>query len=122
MLVEELARVALALRSYAFSVPDERTLHEGVKTVLTAADIAYEHEHTVSPTSRLDFWLPASGLAIEVKVQGDPGNVLRQLTRYCHHDVVAGLLLVTTTAKLSRVPTTLCGKPVRAVRLHGAFG
>ncbi len=122
MLIAEIERVAAALRSCTFSAHDERTLHEGVKTVLAAAGVAYEHERTISPTSRLDFWLPVSGAAIEVKVQGDPGNVLRQLTRYCGHDVVTGLLLVTTSAKLARVPATLCGKPVRAVRLHGAFG
>lgn len=122
MLIAELERVVAAFSAYAFGPHDERTLHDGIKVVLAQSGIDYEHERTISPTSRLDFWLPASGLAVEVKVQGDYGPVLRQLTRYCSHPTVTGLLLVTTAAKLTRVPNDLCGKPVRAVRLRGAFG
>lgn len=122
MLVDDLERAVTALRAYTFAAHDERALHDGVALALASAGIAYEHERTVSRASRLDFWLPASGIAVEVKVQGDLGSVVRQLTRYCGESSVTGLLLVTTSAKLLRVPDTLHGKPVRALRLTGAFG
>ena len=35
---------------------------------------------------------------------------------------VGALLLVTTLAKLCRLPDSIAGKPARAVRLAGAFG
>lgn len=73
-------------------------------------------------TGRLDYFLPESGIAIEVKVQGAHAAIVGQLRRYAWCEEVKGVLLVTTRGALARVPSMLEGKPVRAMRLVGGFG
>lgn len=114
--------VCSALAKYSFVAHDERDLYPSLEACLTAAGLTYVRERVLTPKSRVDFYFPGTNLAMEVKVQGTPATILRQITRYCEVSEVGLLLLVTTVGKLSRVPETIAGKPVRAIRIAGGFG
>lgn len=118
--------IVRALARYAYSPRDEAHLYEGINHVLDAAGISYERERRVvmqwDKTGRLDYFLPESGIAIEVKVQGAHAAIVAQLRRYAWCEEVKGVLLVTTRGALARVPSMLEGKPARAMRLAGGFG
>lgn len=116
------APVVAALARYSFTTHDERSLYLSLEEALTAGGVVYLREHVLGPRSRVDFYVPATCLAIEVKVQGNPGPILRQLTRYGEHESVTAILLVTTLAKLARIPESISGKPARAYRVAGPFG
>lgn len=120
------APVIAALRPYRFIAHDERRLYEGLSEALTAAGIVFERERVLTlstgRTGRLDYYLPASRLAIEVKVGGSPAAILRQIRAYAEHPDVDALLLVMSLAKLAQIPDTLAGKPARSYRLTGGFG
>ena len=111
-----------ALCGYSFLSHDERGLYAGLASALDAAGIPYERERTIGPKSRVDFYLPTSRLAVEVKVQGSEAAIFRQLTRYASCGDVDGILLVTTRGALTRIPTTIANKPARALRIAGPFG
>lgn len=116
------APIIAALSRYQFIQHDEHALYAGLAHVLGEAGIVFERERRLDERSRVDFYLPATRLVIEVKVQGAPNAVLRQLWRYGKHPDVDGVLLVTTLAKLARVPDSIAGKPARAFRIAGGFG
>lgn len=116
------ARVIAALARYQFIQHDERELQVGIAAVLAEAGITFERERRLDEHNRVDFYLPDTRLVIEVKVQGSPMPVLRQLWRYCKHHDVDGILLVTTLAKLARIPDSIAEKPARAFRIAGGFG
>lgn len=118
--------VVSTLSSYRFLAHDERRLYEGLSHALTEVGFAFERERVlVYPdrrVGRLDYYLPATRLAIEVKVRGQHAAVIRQITRYANHHEVAAVLLVTTMARLAHAPESLAGKPVQCLRITGAFG
>lgn len=118
--------IVSALSAYRFLAHDERRLYEGLSRALTDAGFAFERERVlVYPDrriGRLDYFLPDTRLAIEIKVRGRHDAVLRQITRYAEHTEVAAVLLVTTMAKLAHAPESLAGKPVQCLRITGAFG
>ncbi len=114
--------VIAALGRYQFIQHDERELQKEIAVVLAAAGISFERERRLDGQNRVDFYLPTTRLVIEVKVQGSPMPVLRQLWRYGKHPEVDALLLVTTLAKLARIPDSIAEKPARAFRIAGGFG
>jgi hypothetical protein len=125
-----IAPVAAALGRYNFTAHDEHRMYVLLEQVLREAGLTFvrEHplaeveEHQAEKKSRLDFWFPELRVAMEVKVRGAPHRVLSQIQRYAEHPAVGGLVLATSLAKLAKVPDHLGFKPVRAVRLAGAFG
>lgn len=116
------APILAALSRYQFIQHDERELQEAIAHVLGEAGIEFERERSLDKHNRVDFYILATRLVIEVKVQGSPMPVLRQLWRYGKHPDTAGILLVTTLAKLARIPDSIAEKPARAFRIAGGFG
>lgn len=118
--------IIAALASYRYVAHDEHRLYEGLSLALTSAGIEFERERSLlypdGKRGRLDYYLPVTRLAIEVKVRGSAEAVLRQITMYARHEDVAAVLLVTSLGRLARVPEDLFGKPARSYRLTGAFG
>lgn len=116
------APAVAALARYTFLSHDERGLYDGLAAAFDGAGVGYERERVLGAGNRVDFYLPAHRLAVEVKVQGSPASILRQLTRYAACEVVGAILLVTNRATLARIPSTIANKPAMAVRLTGPFG
>ncbi len=120
--LDPFAPAVAALSRYTFLSHDERGLYDGLAAAFGSAGISYERERALSTGNRVDFYLPAHRLAVEVKVQGSPASILRQLSRYAACEVVGAILLVTSRASLARIPSTIANKPAMAVRLTGPFG
>jgi hypothetical protein len=109
--------VADVIRACRFHYQDEDGLQRGIAGALAAAGLAARREVRITPRDRLDFLV--GGTAVEVKVAGQPGSVLRQLQRYAASDLVADLVLVTTRARHASLPSVVGGKPLTVVRIGG---
>lgn len=98
---------------------NEYDLQKQIDIQLTHAKLPHMAEYRLDRHDRPDFMVftnGARGVAVEVKVAGTPGIVANQLRRYLEHDVVEGVVLVTTMARHSMVPQLLRSeKPVRVV-------
>ena len=110
--VEEIASV---FRAYGYCFAREEELQEAVAAILRAEGIPYEREKALGPQDRVDFFLPFTGIGIEVKVDGPANAVARQLQRYARSDLVSGLVLVTGKVRHRQVPPNLNGKEVAVV-------
>ena len=119
----ERERVALLLRTYRYTLTDEESLQDGAAQVLADHGVIVEREYRLGPHDRIDFYVPATKLGIEVKSHGSPTAVLEQLFRYAQHDAVGALVLVTRRRALIPKARELAGKPLTSVyvALGGAF-
>lgn len=120
----QLQQIVDALARARFRYVHEHELHDGIAALLESIGIPVgdaDREVTLSRQDRIDFLLP-SGIGIEVKVDGGPRDVWRQLGRYATHDRIQALLLITTRARHAvGAPTTLHGTPVRVAVLRGGL-
>jgi hypothetical protein len=108
-----LVALSLLLERQQYRLNDEKQCQEDIGDWLKENNIYYEAEFKLSAggSGIVDFYLPNSRLAIEVKAakRWSKLAVLRQCERYCLDDNVDGLLLA--TAKFQGLPAELCGKP-----------
>jgi len=91
----------------------ERGLQEDLAEMLAREGYAAIREKVLGPGERPDFFLPDSGIAVEVKVKGTMADLERQAGRYLAYPEVRGLLVVTTRATHRELPAEIDGKPVR---------
>jgi hypothetical protein len=90
----------------------EKDLQDALEPLLRRACSILEREKALSPKDVVDF-LVDEKLVVEVKVDGSPMAVTRQLMRYAEHESVHAIVLVTTRKQhVRQVPETLRGKPV----------
>lgn len=120
-LEESLLILAKVLERYSFRAGREKPLQAAIAKVLTEHEVEFRREFILDAAGTLDFFLPPSGLAIEVKVGGSLAEVTRQVSGYLRTEAVAGLLLVTTRDRHRVLPTTLHGKPLRVLFLTGGL-
>lgn len=104
--------IVSSLRRYAYRYTSEADLQAGVHAGVVAAGYHAVREHDLGPLGRLDLYVPALRVAIEVKVAGGANEVMRQIAGYATHPDVDGVVLVTTRPARHRMPATLGGKPV----------
>lgn len=116
MTLDELVRL---LGAHAFTCCNEAELQQAVAEVLAGAGIDHQREVRLTERDRIDFLVGRVGL--ELKVDGALAAVTRQLHRYAQRPEIDGLLLVTTRPQHRGAPRELCGKPVRAVLVHGGL-
>jgi hypothetical protein len=112
-------RICLALPRYAYRFANEIQLHERIVTVLEMESIPYAREYALGG-DRFDFF--CDGVVIEVKIAGSVNNALRQADRYCAHDEVKSVVVVSTRrwqGKRSPEPIELRGKLVHLVEIGG---
>lgn len=115
--------VVSALRSLRLTKVglSEVEIHQRAADLLRHHGFAAEHEFRIAPRCRLDFWIPAAGIAIEFK-KGRPSKaaVVEQLGRYAVlPDVQALVLVLEQSMVLAR---EIGGKPVRVVSLNTNWG
>lgn len=94
----------------------EHAIHDAVAASLAELNIAAEREHRLTPQSRLDFFLTASGTAIEVKKGNASLPVVAQIGRYFESPEVTGCILIAMRIDPS-VPATFQGKPIAKLPL-----
>jgi alkanesulfonate monooxygenase SsuD/methylene tetrahydromethanopterin reductase-like flavin-dependent oxidoreductase (luciferase family) len=112
-----LDRLAAAIARYRLPVQDEAALQIALALVFDGEGFEglVEREHDLGPIGRIDFYLPAWSIGVEVKVEGSLSAVIRQLHRYAQSPAIAALVRVTTRARLGAVPEVLNSRPVRVV-------
>lgn len=115
----KVSELAALLKSKHFQYSSERDLQDGIEVVVKAAGIAYERERELGPGDIIDFLVGDIGL--EVKIQGSPAEVARQLLRYASHSDIREIVLVTGKQRLGALPERLMGKPVTVVSLWRGF-
>lgn len=59
------------------------------------------------------------GIGIEIKVQGSPNSILRQLHRYAMHPAVKAIILI--CPRPWKLPETLGGKPLFGVSIFASL-
>lgn len=106
--------ICLALGGRAMCTIDESELASAVARLLTEAGIPFEQEYRLSSRDRIDFMVGSVG--VELKVEGSPADIIRQLHRYAEHDAIEELVLVTTRRKHAfLIPRELRGKKIAVV-------
>lgn len=98
-----------------FAARGEKDLQDRIEQILRNAGIDYDREHRLDAHNIPDFYLPETGMAVEVKVKGSPASHIRQLHRYAQFEEVNSLLLV--TFRPGPYPESLKGKPVIVIAL-----
>ncbi len=99
--------------------PEEYDIHAAVAGALAEAGLEYEHEYRLGPRRRIDFRVGRVG--IEVKKGRPASSELReQLRRYLESDALDAVIVV--TQRVTALPATICGKPVRLVSLNRLWG
>ncbi len=112
--------IASVIGANRYDCTDEYRMQDGIAQALTAAVITHEREFILSTNDRIDFM--AGDIGIECKVDGSAVPVARQLFRYLAQPRVAGLILVTSRARLGLgLPHEFCTggvtKPLVVVEL-----
>lgn len=107
------SRIWSLLGSFRYRFASEVALHDCIAEVLTGARVAFEREWPVGPRDRLDFYLPATRVALEIKVAGSIDTARRQVERYLAHPEIDGAVLAASKAWARGVfPHEMAGKPV----------
>lgn len=109
-------RICELCQTLRFRGSREKDLQEALEGLLRANFSGVLREAQLEPGSIVDF-LVSDVVAVEVKLDGSPMDVTRQLQRYAKNARVEAVVLVTTRAKHRAVPTALREKPVRVVWL-----
>lgn len=67
----------------------------------------------------IDFFLPESGVGLEIKIKGRPIDVLKQLERYAKVDEIKILVLI--TSKSFSMPQTVNEKPLYVLNISQSW-
>lgn len=114
------AVLAATIPQYRLAYGDEIRLHAQLEEVITRAlpDEPLEREYALGAAGRIDVYLPALRLGLEVKVKGGPSAVQRQLQRYLAAPEIEHLVLITSRPYLARLATTLPADRFTVIRLR----
>ena len=120
MMDQQIAEICAALASVRLPAqPEEYDIHSAIAAALSAHDLPYVHEYRLGPRCRIDFRVGRVG--IEVK-KGRPAasELTRQLRRYLASEDLDAAIVV--TQRVTRLPETIEGKPVRLISLNRLWG
>jgi hypothetical protein len=104
------------LRMNRSSVMREERIHDGIAAALSEIGVDAEREYRLTTASRLDFFIPDLGTAIEVKKGPVALPVLHQIGRYFESPRVTGCILIAMRIH-PKIPATFAGKPLAQVSL-----
>ena len=119
-IARDIDRIVDALASVRMPAqPEEYDIHAAVAGALAAAGLDFEHEYRLGPRRRIDFRVGRVG--IEVK-KGRPASseLAKQLRRYLASDELDAVVVV--TQRVTHVPASISGKPVRLISLNRLWG
>lgn len=113
-------QIVTLLERHRFRGMTEEHFQDGIEAILEEAGITYQREERLTPRDRIDFLVGETG--IEVKINGSPSEIIRQLGRYAAHEHITALVLASSRIRLIRgIPATIHGVPVIPVALRGGF-
>jgi hypothetical protein len=96
------------VESRRWPLSDEKRLQEIFTVELSATGIVAEREVNLGDGDIIDFM--AGDVGVEVKIKGTKRGIYRQCERYCLHDRVTALVLVSNVAM--GMPASINCKPV----------
>jgi hypothetical protein len=103
------------LQQYRWPMGVELDFQNAVAAWLDREHVRYRREFDLGAAGTIDFHFPDNRIGLELKVQGSPAAVMRQLQRYAQSPEIAALVLLTGRAALARCAPSLSGKPVHVV-------
>ena len=104
------SEVVRLIGSARLPLSDEKAAQAALSLALDAAGMAHVREMRLSPKDIVDFLIPETGLAIEVKIAGTrKAAAYRQLERYAAYDEVRAIVLATSVSM--GLPPEIGGKP-----------
>lgn len=112
---QTLQAVMQAIDAWTFRHVNEDELQSGLAEALDRAGLQPQREVRIAG-GRID--VLCGRIGVEVKVAGQPAQVVRQLTRYASGGDIDALVLVTTRVR-HQAPDTISGIPVRVLCLAG---
>jgi hypothetical protein len=113
MIIVSLQDVADLATQYRYVIGTEAEFQDGFARVLQQHGIEHAREYDLGAGfGRIDFFLTASGIGIELKVKGSPSDVMRQLHRYAMCPRIHALVLVTVRSRLTFTPRQINRKPL----------
>lgn len=95
------------LSGYRFDISHEASLQAQIEKVFQDSGVQYQREVRLSSRDRIDFLI--AGIGIEIKIKGQAKEIFRQCQRYCTHDQIKAIILV--TGRAMGLPETIEGKP-----------
>ena len=112
-----LAWPVLSAQPYVYL--SERDLHRQVRAAWNAAGVPVRYEVSLGPGRRIDF--VSRGIGVEVKVDGRPAEVRKQLQRYAAAGKLEALVLLTACPGHCReIPEHGYGIPTAVIGLSAA--
>lgn len=113
------------LRGWRFSFSNEDELQQGIWKAIGEniywVGSGWKREHVLSKKDRIDFFQKSTGIGIEVKIGHALSALTRQLHSYSQYESINGLVLVTSKIRLTALPDSINGKPIRIVNLIGSI-
>lgn len=113
--------LAVTLSKYRFNFSNEKELQAGMAKAFAQLDEPFVREHRLSDEDIVDFYWPGKRVGVEAKIDHSLSDLTRQLFRYCQHESVLGILVVTSKARLANLPEEMSNKPVRCYSLLGSL-
>lgn len=109
--VSLVSRVIGLIQRGRFDLSSEKSLQEGIASVLSVAGVPFEREHRLAPGDIPDFFVEG-GIVIECKMHGKSRKmeVFRQLSRYAAHADVTAIVLASNMS--IGLPPDIAGKPL----------
>lgn len=119
-LMHDIQRVTDALSSVRMPAqPEEYDIHTQVAEALGAAGLSFAHEYRLGPRCRIDFRVGRIGIEVK-KGRPAPSELTKQLLRYLDSDELDAVVVV--VQRVTRLPDSIGGKPVRIVSLNRLWG
>ncbi|TLX16190.1 hypothetical protein [Rhizobium sp. MHM7A] len=112
--VTDVERFVALMRRTPFVMKDEKSVQAAIAVVLDSHGIDYKREVKLSESDIVDFMLPG-GVAVEVKLKAQKREIYRQCKRYCEHEQVKIIVLMTAT--IMGFPPEIEGKPAYYVSM-----
>jgi len=114
--IEDLDRhICRRLSRQQGALQNEERLQELIAAALTDIGVVFEREKRFGPSERVDFWIPAEGIAIEIKRRMAGLAALAQVGRYLGHPEVKGAVVI--AMRFSETIPMMEGKPIRFISL-----
>jgi len=110
-------QIIVAMRGIRFPLKGEKVLQAALSEQFTASGIEHEREVRLSGADVVDFMF--GDVAAEVKLHGGKMAIYRQLERYCEHDSVSKIILISNVPM--GLPAAINGKPAYLFNLSKAW-
>jgi len=103
-------------------ITEEYEIQDIIAQTLVAHKIHYIKEYKLAPRNRIDFFLPGTGIGIEVKKKKpNYTQTYNQLSRYTSFPEIGGILLVVERT-LTGLPPSINNKPCQVIGLNRLWG